>query len=937
MKTYAFAFLFLATGALFGQTKKKIDHHTYDEWNTISSISQSASGQLITYEIKPYEADGNLYIQKIDNSLKKIVPRATKASISEQEQHVVFIIKPHSDTLRNLELRKVKKDKFPKDSLAIYSLANDSTQYYPEIKSYQLSEESEWLAFLSHSDLREPCKEKKCKIFSKKKKCSNYKTTGSTLQIINLSNGHSQQIHGVTDYLLSNNGTSLTYIQSKKGKVDTLSAYNINLSSWESKSLLQNQLSIKKIVEDKECEQLAFYSSTDTNKLKNYALYYWKTNLDEATLIVDSTTTDMTSGHTVSTNSTPNFSWDGTKLFFGTADIVKQEAKDTLLDREKAKLDIWGSNDLRIQPQQLSEARRDKRKTYKSVYLINESKFVALENETIRSIKPLDHGNSNFATGYATDPYKRTISWEYPWKRDLYITNLTTGQHKLIKKAHAHSATLSPSGDYFLWYEGPDSNWYSKNVSTNDSINLTQNLNDNFTEESNGYPVEMGSQGYAGWTKINNIEYFLIYSTNDIWALCPSDETKTFSLTSGLGKLNSEKLRLNRFDQDSTYLTIETNFIHGIDSLSKQESYYQINKTGKEYELNPVIRSNHKFIHLTKAKNTGQLLFRRMSFTDYPEIESSTTNFNAIQTLTSTNPQQADYNWGTVEMIDWTTFNGTKTRGLLYKPEDFDSTKSYPMITYFYETYTESIHAYYAPKPTASIVYATEYVSNGYIIFIPDISYEIGHPAKSAYNSIVSGTDYLTNKYSWIDTNRLGLQGQSWGGYQTAQLITMTDKYHAAMAGAPVSNMFSAYGGIRWKSGLSRMFQYEHGQSRIGSTIWEKPELYIENSPIFGLPNVKTPLLIMHNDGDGSVPWYQGIELYMGLRRLNQPVWLLNYNGDEHNLLRPANRLDLSIRMRQFFDYYLLETDIPDWMDNGIPALDKGTSNGYVLKKPSED
>jgi dipeptidyl aminopeptidase/acylaminoacyl peptidase len=161
----------------------------------------------------------------------------------------------------------------------------------------------------------------------------------------------------------------------------------------------------------------------------------------------------------------------------------------------------------------------------------------------------------------------------------------------------------------------------------------------------------------------------------------------------------------------------------------------------------------------------------------------------------------------------------------------------------------------------------------------------------------------------------------------------MTDKYKAAMAGAPVSNMFSAYGGIRWGSGYSRMFQYEHTQSRIGYTIWEKPELYIENSPLFGLPNVKTPLLIMHNDGDGAVPWYQGIELFMGLRRLNQPVWLLNYNDDGHNLMNTANRKDLSIRMRQFFDYYLLNAPIPNWMENGVPAMKKGIDYGLELKK----
>jgi len=156
----------------------------------------------------------------------------------------------------------------------------------------------------------------------------------------------------------------------------------------------------------------------------------------------------------------------------------------------------------------------------------------------------------------------------------------------------------------------------------------------------------------------------------------------------------------------------------------------------------------------------------------------------------------------------------------------------------------------------------------------------------------------------------------------------MTERYAAAMAGAPVSNMFSAYGGIRWGSGYSRAFQYEHTQSRIGQTIWESPELYIENSPLFGIPNITTPLLIMHNDGDGAVPWYQGIEMFNGMKRLDKPVWMLNYNGDKHNLMRNANRVDLSIRMRQFFDYYLQGKPAPKWLIEGVPALDKGKNYG---------
>ncbi len=213
-------------------------------------------------------------------------------------------------------------------------------------------------------------------------------------------------------------------------------------------------------------------------------------------------------------------------------------------------------------------------------------------------------------------------------------------------------------------------------------------------------------------------------------------------------------------------------------------------------------------------------------------------------------------------------------------------------------------------------------MSNEYIIFIPDVVYEEGYPGRSAEECILSGTEYIAQN-NWIDASRMAIQGQSWGGYQVAHLVTRTDMFACGMAGAPVSNMTSAYGGIRWGSGMSREFQYERTQSRIGGTLWERPDLYLENSPVFYADRVNTPLLIMHNDGDGAVPWYQGIEYFMALRRLRQPVWMLVYNNEEHNLMQRHNRMDLSIRMGQFFDHYLKGAPAPEWMVQGRPYLQK--------------
>jgi dipeptidyl aminopeptidase/acylaminoacyl peptidase len=299
--------------------------------------------------------------------------------------------------------------------------------------------------------------------------------------------------------------------------------------------------------------------------------------------------------------------------------------------------------------------------------------------------------------------------------------------------------------------------------------------------------------------------------------------------------------------------------------------------------------------------------------------------------LSAINQQQAQYNWGTSELYRWKTFDGKEATGILYKPEGFDPSKKYPMLIYFYEKLSDGLYNYLAPAPTPSRLNIPFFVSRGYLVFAPDISYTKGHPGKDAYNYIVSGAKSLT-KYPWADAKNIGIQGQSWGGYQVAYLVTATNMFKAAWAGAPVVNMFSAYGGIRWESGNNRQVQYEKGQSRMGYTPWERPDLYIENSPFFHLKNIQTPLVIMSNDADGAVPWYQGIEFFTAMRRLNKKIWLLSYNGEAHNLVERRNRKDIQIREQQYFDWMLKGEKPAKWLTEGVPAVKKGKDWGLELE-----
>jgi dipeptidyl aminopeptidase/acylaminoacyl peptidase len=283
-------------------------------------------------------------------------------------------------------------------------------------------------------------------------------------------------------------------------------------------------------------------------------------------------------------------------------------------------------------------------------------------------------------------------------------------------------------------------------------------------------------------------------------------------------------------------------------------------------------------------------------------------------------------------MHEWKDDENMLRKGLLVLPDGFDPKKKYPLLVNFYERNSQNLHRHRAPYAHRSTINYAYYSSKGYILFNPDVYYKNGYPGKSCEVAVLSGVKSLIDK-EFVDKDRIGVQGHSWGGYQVAHLLTKTDIFKCAESGAPVVNMISAYGGIRWGSGMSRQFQYEKTQSRLGATLWENPKLFIENSPVFNLDKVNTPVLILHNDEDGAVPWYQGIEYFVGLRRLGKPAWMLNYNGEPHWPIKWQNRLDFNIRMEQFFDHYLMDAPMPRWMKRGVPALEKGILQGMELDR----
>lgn len=903
------------TSVAFSQevNKKVLDHNVYPDWKRLENIKISSDGKFSSFEINKQRGDGVLNIKSLFSDEEIVFQRGYESVFSPNNDFLVFKIKTPEDSLRKLKVAKKKKENFPKDSLAVVQLSDlkKPPLKYSGIISFKMPEEnSSTIAFLSDP------------ITTKKDTISKSEISLYDLNVLNPVTNTKMTFNNVYEYSFSKYGDVLVYLSLIKGKVDSTKVFALKKDSDKPVLVISKKGYGKEITVDEKGNQIAFIHTQDTSKVKRYGLYY--SDFKTSNLIADTSSVFLSADWEISPFTDLMFSADGKKLYFHSAPKLQPEPKDTLLDEEKFKVDIWNYQDPFLQTQQLHDLDKSKKKNYSAVYDKDENRIFQLSDQKFEDVKYPKNGNTEFFLGLDQNPYKRASSWVQPEQYDIYSINSKKESRVLVAEGVQMGYSLSPTGKFITWFENSDSSFYLYNNITGNKYSISKNIPAKVYDELNDVPNIPNPYGIGGWT--TNDEFVLIYDRYDIWKIPTDGVSEPVKFTNG--REENTVYRIQDVNYDSVNIGLDEKILlKATNETNWQEGYYSATiKNGSPQKL---IMLDNKFMSILKAKKSDKLVFQKCSYTEYFDLWKSDMSFAEIKKISDANPQQKDYLWGSVELVYWKDSSGVDQKGLLYKPENFDANKKYPMITYFYEKYTDKFHTHYIPNPSRSVINFPLYNSNGYIIFIPDISYKVGYPGKSAYNVIFSGAKYLADTYSYIDRDNLGLQGQSWGGYQVAYMVTQTNFFKSAMAGAPVSNMTSAYGGIRWESGMNRIFQYEKEQSRIGGTLWEKFDLFVENSPLFFADKVKTPLLIMSNDGDGAVPWQQGIEFFVSLRRLDKTVFLLNYNGDEHNLMKWPNRVDLSIRMKQFFDYYLKGETMPEWMKDGVPATNKGLKTGY--------
>jgi dipeptidyl aminopeptidase/acylaminoacyl peptidase len=943
LRLFGFVCVGLWVGSAAAQ-KRAITPQDFDSWKSISGQAISHDGRYVAYGLFPQEGDGQVVIRDLTTGKDQMeaagqLPpppvedpaaegpppvRSIRLVFSNDSKTLVFLAYASRDAV---EKTKTDKKSPAHETLVEVDLASGKATRTEDVKSFQTPEKADgFVAYQKYGPVPpgasaggsaapgddEDQDQRGGGGRSAGGGGSNAEF-GSALVLRKLADGSEREFADVLEYQMGKDGKVLAYAV-VSARPETDGVFTVATVGGDAHALITEKGRYQHLVWDDKVNELAFVGNPSANadaKKAPYKLYLWKSGEAKAAEVADASTVGLHAGYVINDHAALTFSKDGSRLFFGAAP-PPPPPHATAIDEDKPSFDEWNYKDDYIPPAQKVRATADLNRSYRAVYLVGQKKVVQLADETMTELTPNEAGR--YGIGIYDTEYRPMLDYAGERTADYYLVDLETGKRTLLAKKSEAAMRLSGDGRYALSFDGKD--WISTALPSGKVTNLTSKLPVKFWNEENDTPSTPAAYGSGGWMKDD--KYVLLYDHYDVWQVA-ADGSSAIDLTAGAGRAAHLEFRYVKLDpEEKTIDPAKPLLLRGEDAVTHDSGYFTTKLDAKEAPRKLLFAAKD-FSNPIKAKDADAYVLTEQTFAQFPDLMVTDASFHDLKKVSDANPQQAGLLWGTDEMVHFENVDGVPLEGILYKPANFDPNKKYPMIVYLYEKLSENIFHFVDPKPMDSIN-ISYYVSNGYLVFTPDIVYQTGYPGQSALKCVMAGVNAVTAK-GFVDEKNIGIQGHSWGGYQIAYMVTQTNRFKAAEDGAPVADMISAYDGIRWGPGRPRQFQYEHTQSRIGGTPWEYPLRYIENSPIFMADKIQTPLLIIANDADDAVPWYQGIEFFLALRRLGKEAYMFTYNGEPHHLRRRPNQKDYAMRMAQFFDYELKAGPKPNWMTNGVPYL----------------
>lgn len=929
-------------------------------WKSISASALSPDGRWFAYRLSPVDGESEVVVRQTQGDKEYRFPvgdirgLAGTLAVSDDSKWVAFNIAPTKK-----EAAQLKKQRRPlQNKVAILNLADGTDVRIEKIQRFAFSgEKATWIALKKYgpdapggggaapSAAPSPGA-------AAAGAAADERPKGTDLILRELASGAELNVGNVNEFAFDKTGNWLALTIDAADKLGNGIVLR-NMTTGAVLPLDSGKASYERVSWTEKGDGLAVLKSLDDKRYKDKvyaAIGFSKFDSARPEKVAYDPTADKSfpEGMAISPNRSPAWTEDLSAITFGIRkpkkadakpDAAKPDAKpsadqtpapdakpapdqkpappaEDTPDDEKPDLVIWHYKDPRLQSQQQVQEEMDKNFSYLSIFHVGEKRFVRLADEEVRNVSmaPKDR----FAIGTDIRKYELTASLEGRGYQDVYVVNPRTGERKLaLEKAQWYRGP-SADGGKFLYYA--DGHYFVYDMASGQSINITRTVPASFIDTEDDHNVVKPPQPSLGWTRDGDA--VLLSDGWDIWKVSASGGTAV-NLTVNGTKDGIRYRSVLRLDPDEKGWDLSVpRYIPMFAEATKKGGVGRL-EPGKP-GVQPLLWDDAAFA-VQKARKADVYLYTKSTPSAPADYYVSDAALRAGRKITALDEQVKNFAWSSgAQILNYSAQLGKdgpvkKLQGSLYLPANYVKGRSYPTIVYIYEKLTNNHFAF--TTPTAYGFNKSVYTSNGYAVLMPDITYRVNDPGMSAVWCLTAAVKAAIAT-GVVDPKRIGLQGHSWGGYQTAFTVTQTDLFAAAIAGAPLTNMVSMYSLIYKNSGGGNMAIFESSQGRFRGGYWDNWDAYYRNSPVNFAKNVKTPLVIMHNDKDGAVDFTQGVEYYNTLRRLGKPVVMLEYPGENHNLVKPANREDYTVRMKEFFDHYLMGKPAPDWWTKGVSRLE---------------
>jgi len=630
-----------------------------------------------------------------------------------------------------------------------------------------------------------------------------------------------------------------------------------------------------------------------------------------------------------------HLSADGRLLFFK----IKEKSLPAKYDSVN-RVEVWSYQDAELKTEEKNIVRDEPAQEYLAVADCQTGQITRIQHpfETVAGFSADEH-TVLMKTRQSLGGFNTEYYWNPKAVDHYFMMDLPSGRRYEELKTRIN--TMSPNGNFVVGSAAWGSDLYLTEKATGRSVDLTGDLPIPKLDNIEEVPETKDSRGlyFVGW--LSGDQGFLVCDRFDIWQLDPHGKRPPLNLTSGIGRKAHIEFKFIERQEDKMgqWKDGEAVVVTAFNEDNKDNGFYRI-RIGRQaapelltmgpyvYEI-PWHPANWYGMAPVKAGHADVWLVRRSSASESPNL-FRTADFKTYQPVSNIHPEK-NYHWYTTKLIHFTTEDGIPTDAILYTPDNFDSTKKYPVLFNYYMKKTDLLNAYMVPWFTYKEEGAYEFnfpliLAKGYLICVPDIHFTPGETARNITHAVEGAAIYLS-RLPYVDSAHFGICGGSFGGYGTNCIAALSHRFAAAVPISGMSDFVSEYGS-QWGGGASKSEITENRQGNMAVSLAADPQRYLRNSPVVYARDVTTPILIVNTLEDGNVGVQQGIEWFTSLRREGKRAWMLRYQHRSHGV--PEEDLpDFYIRMNQFFDHYLKGAPAPVWMTRGIPARDIGVTSGF--------